>query len=42
MVGLDELSELAPDEVFLMNPLYLDEIRQSMKEQGVNADTTLV
>ncbi|MGM0451016.1 MAG: methyltransferase, partial [Pseudomonadota bacterium] len=42
VVGLDELSELAPDEVFLMNPLYLDEIRQSMKGQRVNADITLV
>ncbi|MGM0434987.1 MAG: class I SAM-dependent methyltransferase [Pseudomonadota bacterium] len=42
VVGLDELSEFAPDEVFLMNPLYRDEIRQSMKAQGVNADTTLV
>ena len=35
VVGVREMGELAPDEVLVMNPLYLDEVRQLMLEQAV-------
>lgn len=42
VVGVEQLGELAPDEILVMNPLYLNEVRRLMKEQEVSAATTPV
>ncbi len=37
VVSPDHLKDYQPDIVIVMNPIYNDEIAQSLKEMGVNA-----
>ncbi len=42
VVGPNELSKLAPEQILLMNSLYLEEVRQLLRKQGVSVEVTLV
>jgi len=38
IVGPDRLAESPPDVVIVMNPIYRDEIRRQLTEEGIDAE----